>query len=45
MPTQNYELIGPFKVTLANQVFRIQVTADVQVNRWSFVEAELLDAE
>lgn len=45
VPTQNYELIGTFKVTRANQVFRIEVSADVQVNRWSFVEAELLDAE
>ncbi|WP_043611068.1 hypothetical protein [Ensifer sp. ZNC0028] len=45
VPTQNYELIGPFMVTRANQVFRVQVTADVQVNRWSFVEVELLDAE
>ncbi|HEV7321415.1 MAG TPA: hypothetical protein VGO04_22655 [Ensifer sp.] len=45
VPTQNFGLIGPFSVTKANEVFRVTVAADVQVNRWSFVEAELLDAE
>ncbi|SMC71010.1 hypothetical protein SAMN05880593_10554 [Rhizobium sp. RU36D] len=40
---RDFALIGPFKIHDSGQVVKVQISTNILVNRWSFVEAELLD--
>lgn len=44
-PVMNYALIGPFTIDRPGRVLKVEISAQLPVNNWSFIEAELLDEE
>lgn len=44
-PVMNYALIGPFAIDRPGRVLKVEMSAQLPVNSWCFIEGELLDEE